>query len=839
MSGELTLSQFRYTVTNNRDFVIGDPTDSAGLLLSKYLVFQTNTTPGYTSNPYIGVTYNSGAGTWDLIISKNGTDISSFAYTNSPNTFTNNTIFSGQVTFNNTTIFSNTSDPITFNSPIIMTSTLNVTGVTTLGNNLGITGNLAVSGSGGFGTGLNVSGNGTFNNNVTITGNLTVNGTTTIGSIPSLATVGKVIYVNSTGTTTNSPGSGLGVYGDSTATIASILLSTTASTSDTWTLTPAAGHTINLMGDPAYKVTFKGLGLTAARTYYYPDVTGTLVITPSTFAGNYLIESSSNGKNITETSITAASLSSLFSQISTLTTAGTITSISSYVTTAITNAITNALNSMSTAYVTSASLTATLTTSYYTSTTTTLAIASAISSLNATLAGTYISSATLTTNYSTTATMNSAIASAISTLSSTVGSNLATALTSYSTTTTMNSAISTATTNLSTSLKDPTTGLLATSTAYQSLVTTVGSLGGSAQWKLAMDVNGNVSGLDFTTVAPANGAPAASTFSVLANTFKVVDPTSPSVTITAGNFVIGTAYTIASVGSTNFTLIGAAANTVGTSFVATGVGSGSGTATIPNGFTPFQVTSGIVYMNNLISGIPGVGYQAGTYASPPVGFKLAKDPFTAHLLDGTDLSVNLELGTGASFGGYKVADVTNSITLNMANLSGYISHSNSNGSDASITFNSTASVGSGGSFLTHGTGFTVVDDRPPGLTQAVLMFIPIVCNQSGNYQFTPTYGGATTNSPLPWNATLQVGILNTSNGKNNILNPAMLNLYTLTSGNTYYVCIPLGYTVTVVSPGYWGTNSDGQARWFDGGTSVTYTDTSPIYFNLIFQYYGR
>ena len=49
---------------------------------------------------------------------------------------------------------------------------------------------------------------------------------------------------------------------------------------------------------------------------------------------------------------------------------------------------------------------------------------------------------------------------------------------------------------------------------------------------------------------------------------------------TAGAFIIGLDYTIASVGSgTNFTLVGAANNTVGTVFKATGSGAGSGTAT--------------------------------------------------------------------------------------------------------------------------------------------------------------------------------------------------------------------------------------------------------------------
>ena len=48
----------------------------------------------------------------------------------------------------------------------------------------------------------------------------------------------------------------------------------------------------------------------------------------------------------------------------------------------------------------------------------------------------------------------------------------------------------------------------------------------------------------------------------------------------AGSFVIGEQYKIVSVGSTDFTLIGASSNTVGTVFTATGGGTGSGTASI-------------------------------------------------------------------------------------------------------------------------------------------------------------------------------------------------------------------------------------------------------------------
>lgn len=51
-------------------------------------------------------------------------------------------------------------------------------------------------------------------------------------------------------------------------------------------------------------------------------------------------------------------------------------------------------------------------------------------------------------------------------------------------------------------------------------------------------------------------------------------------TVAAGSFVAGNTYTIATLGNTNFKLVGAASNTVGQSFIALGVGIGTGTATI-------------------------------------------------------------------------------------------------------------------------------------------------------------------------------------------------------------------------------------------------------------------
>jgi len=48
--------------------------------------------------------------------------------------------------------------------------------------------------------------------------------------------------------------------------------------------------------------------------------------------------------------------------------------------------------------------------------------------------------------------------------------------------------------------------------------------------------------------------------------------------VTAGSFIVGETYTIKSIGTTDFTLIGAASNTTGITFVATGAGLGTGVA---------------------------------------------------------------------------------------------------------------------------------------------------------------------------------------------------------------------------------------------------------------------
>lgn len=59
---------------------------------------------------------------------------------------------------------------------------------------------------------------------------------------------------------------------------------------------------------------------------------------------------------------------------------------------------------------------------------------------------------------------------------------------------------------------------------------------------------------------------------------KPIDKGASQTAITAGSFIVEESYRILTIGTTDFTLIGASSNTVGVEFTATGVGSGTGTA---------------------------------------------------------------------------------------------------------------------------------------------------------------------------------------------------------------------------------------------------------------------
>jgi hypothetical protein len=74
--------------------------------------------------------------------------------------------------------------------------------------------------------------------------------------------------------------------------------------------------------------------------------------------------------------------------------------------------------------------------------------------------------------------------------------------------------------------------------------------------------------------------------------YQFLEQDQSTLPVSAGSFVIGTRYTINTLGTTNWQSIGAPADAiVGTSFIATGVGSGTGTATLTNPISNSLTTS--------------------------------------------------------------------------------------------------------------------------------------------------------------------------------------------------------------------------------------------------------
>jgi hypothetical protein len=81
--------------------------------------------------------------------------------------------------------------------------------------------------------------------------------------------------------------------------------------------------------------------------------------------------------------------------------------------------------------------------------------------------------------------------------------------------------------------------------------------------------------------------------------YQFLEQDQSTLPVLAGSFVIGTRYTINTLGTTNWQAIGAPAGaTVGTSFIATGVGTGTGTATLTNP-TSNSLTSSIKDIRNI------------------------------------------------------------------------------------------------------------------------------------------------------------------------------------------------------------------------------------------------
>ena len=145
-----------------------------------------------------------------------------------------------------------------------------------------------------------------------------------------------------------------------------------------------------------------------------------------------------------------------------------------------------------------------------------------------------------------------------------------------------------------TALLSNTTGANNTATGFRSLYTNTTGANNTASGYQALNKNttgsyntaSGVYALNKNTTASYNTATGYqslySNTTGSRNTANGYEALKSGQSYTAGTFTVGVTFVIAVVGTTDFTLIGASANTVGISFVSTGLGTGTGTATSRN-----------------------------------------------------------------------------------------------------------------------------------------------------------------------------------------------------------------------------------------------------------------
>lgn len=196
-------------------------------------------------------------------------------------------------------------------------------------------------------------------------------------------------------------------------------------------------------------------------------------------------------------------------------------------------------------------------------------------------------------------------------------------------------------------------------------------------------------------------------------------------TVNAGSFVVGTQYTISSTGSTDFTTCGAANSNVGTVFVATGAGAGSGQATI-NTWTSAAPTSSSLTLLATITTTSGSSQTSATISL--TGYKQVQFIFNKvsvtstssdlRILDGsTNLKVAQFSGTASNFlVGFMQLDLGTGVYTAMTQRGDNTVPSGGNASDdntvagittfstatTSFTFNVSAGTFDAGSILVYG-----------------------------------------------------------------------------------------------------------------------------------------
>ena len=140
--------------------------------------------------------------------------------------------------------------------------------------------------------------------------------------------------------------------------------------------------------------------------------------------------------------------------------------------------------------------------------------------------------------------------------------------------------------------------------------------------------------------------------------------------ITAGNFKIGQQYVIVSSGSTTFTSIGASASTQGTVFVATGPGTGTGTA---------MVATTYVAGGSLVTGV--------TYAIGFLGTVTSANVNTAAGTTAGSISIQGNTSNYSAIGGFTYANPTGSAAANNQVVSYFVATTTTTASGVFIPIN--------------------------------------------------------------------------------------------------------------------------------------------------------
>jgi hypothetical protein len=185
--------------------------------------------------------------------------------------------------------------------------------------------------------------------------------------------------------------------------------------------------------------------------------------------------------------------------------------------------------------------------------------------------------------------------------------------------------------------------------------------------------------------------------------------------VTAGAFVVGQAYQIISVGNTSFTAIGAESNTVGAYFVATGAGTGTGTAgPINTGDAPLSAVLALAPVQSVA-------------LTPPSGWSTSSA--------NTAGSVTLTLGLPSGFSLPSNSSQTNWDTAYSmrGQWTGGATGLNAATGRASLELGS-AALAAAGDFATSAQGaLAATAVQPPGLTSTLAAYLT-AASAASSYQ---------------------------------------------------------------------------------------------------------